>query len=636
MCLKRITLIIFFMLSIYASSSSLAQADTIIAVDASTSMRGFFTTGEIHRLIDLLKSSLTLTDVEVFCYKYDRIDGEITGGETPFEQCDYANGQITLLNRCYNLILRNHREASIIYLITDNVQDPEGSLDEQGDINLFYDQLRSKKVVGVHIFPLILDFDGPLFRRDGFSRLSNRYVGKRGLVIYSILLKNDAKDTYFKQNSAFGRRINFNGISAKLIEGETVSVFPIDLEFDSIDKPEKNRLIIKQGDLVPHRDRPFSEGEPIVGVFKIGIRSKLNYVKIDSSRVKVELYDNFKFFGLGSGSSDFIADDPEVRWDPMILEHAIIPGDFEVGKLPKVRIELRFDRGVRFSKSPGALWRYMKKSKAGDFRGTLLVKLGVLANNIQLVDQVKNDYSISGERYFETANENVQSRILNLDKLFKQTIDFSDILAEKYAIHFKVNYPSWPLFLFIFLLLALISGTIFLLNRRPEYKLIDIGEGRFQFESAKQRYADSSSDEDFYGKTNDFDNVTDLYNDKSEGDRFKLFPFVGGKSILLDGLRAAKIIYIPIYGVIARARRNFIIDENKRLIRLDPISGTTFMIDKKEIIVPGDSSPFDDSRTGYSSFTAETKKESGTDNSYTRKDKDLPSNKSSYDDYPEY
>ena len=82
---------------IFCVYESVLASKIIIAIDASTSMRGFFVTGKINNLVNQLKSASNESEIEVYCYKFFQKHGRISGNEFKFNNnifiCSFVNAK---------------------------------------------------------------------------------------------------------------------------------------------------------------------------------------------------------------------------------------------------------------------------------------------------------------------------------------------------------------------------------------------------------------------------------------------------------------------------------------------------------------------------------------------------------------
>lgn len=618
--LKYIKPLFFSFLFLYCNITF--SSETHIAIDGSASMKGFFVNGrnsELHKklirkLVRVTNSSIN-KDVKLYTY-FKKGKSRVEGGSSPYTPSFQDFGRITLLNKCFDNILDEYGQADIVYLITDNVQDPDGDKEEQGDIEKFYSQLRSTQVKWIHLFPLALQFDGPVYGRDGRTRIINRYQGRRGLIVYSILLNSRKKKEYLKQIKQFGETIGFKGIDAKLIKGETVKVVSTVID----DYTESGNILqLKDGQLISSRKKPFQEGEKIEGQFEIGFQSKLNYVEIDRPSVKVELIENFKFLGLSGQSSDFTADKPKVTCDPPRLKHAIVPGNYEKNKLPKVRVNIVFENGVQFKKSLGALLRYLSMSKAGEFNGTIRVSLKVRSDNVKLVDSVVKRYATTSD-YFKPDSSHLQTRILNLGCFFKETHDFSDVLAESYPVNFKINYPIWPLFFYLLLLILLIALIIYLWKHRTSYELVTITDMEYSIKRiVKTR---DTAGNDFYGEYNGGAMVESDSNYANQT-QLNLTAISGTHTIYTDEqYPLASIRKIPLLGFLVTAATGYLVNNKSRYL-VSPAHGNLFRFTEKTDVFD-----FTGSDPSPDQGSSDPPDYGSSNNS--------PSKPSGFEDYPDY
>lgn len=571
------------MIACFSIASGQQSPEIALLIDASVSMRGFFKTQEIYRLHDHIVQANGGDPSGDYYFAYTYKGKKLKGGLESYKKPSDAAGQVTLIDQAFHDVIRSHSGLSMLWIVTDNIQDPEfgAETEEAKGIGKFYGMIEKGRVVKGYFFPQILQFSGPLFRRDGNRRLTNRYNGKRALIVYALLLNSQFEEDFQENCQRLGKLIQHPAIPCKVSQDDiqaSEEIIPIPPD----ELKDKQVLIIEEGKLISKSKKPFSEGEPIIAKFRIGFRSELKNVYISKPDVKVELVDHFRFFDFGDQKTDFRAKDPNITWDPPKLDYDLYASDSEQYTPPgsnMVTVTIRFDNGVTFSKSLGALARYIFKSRAGDFKGTIKVSLKVRRDQFGIVKPVLDRYGSSDPRYFEVPDESYQTKIFQLGQMFRQTYAEDSEIARIYPIVFQVNYPKWP-WIVLLILLALLGAAVYAFFRyQPKFELSPVGPGAYDFRRVV-KFSNIIESEYEYTDPEEVDpnysyETYDTENDE-EKQIFLLFPLLGVHRVHVEDRLAATLRRLPVAGVFAFAKRGFQVQKKQRT-RLDT-SGCTLEI----------------------------------------------------------
>jgi hypothetical protein len=446
-CGTRLLLVVALALLCSASST---RATEVLLVDASGSMKGFFQTRSLAALHDQILATCKTASQSFYFLN----DGELK----PYQEPGEASGVVTRLHKAFQGARRQFPEAGIIWMITDNIQDPEGPQEELGDINRFYQELRLPSVKRLYLFPAKLPFQGLIYGRDGHTRLGE-YSGLRGLIVYAILLNDRLLPQFESQVKAFSDRSHLPMILGKPL-GCKIQVWE-----DQEAAPRKSlatRLVFNPQDMAFITRRPFTEGDPLTGAFVTRFHSDLGNVILRTPRVVVNIQDDpwgqTYFHQVGM---------PEITVEPSRLRQDLNPGETS----EPVRIVFTLKKGVKYSKHPQALWHYISsKEKQAYYRARIRLSLVTDPQGITLMEDVWKKYGTNDPSYFNSLDEAYQERIFGLDQLFQGIFsDFKQgrplvVAVKEYQVRLPVLFPRWPSVLLVSLL-VLALGLLFALAK---------------------------------------------------------------------------------------------------------------------------------------------------------------------------
>lgn len=425
------------------SSTSPAQW---ILIDKSGSMRGFFTTGQIGQLNDFIaKNTAAKTDSFYFIDDYKKkLD------ETATEEF----GNNTYLNTTLTNTLSARPQPSIIWLITDNQPSGNGESDSDKDIKDFYSTLRSEAIKRIVFFPLKINFEGKLFTVDD-QILEEKYNGKRGLLVYALLLDEKYKDDFENSVSGFENAANtglgnsspVRKILIKPLESETVSAKLVSIPGEKL-KVENNKI----------SGSDFDENQPIMGKFGIELDSKLGLIKIDEATIDAQKGDFF--------TNDFSTPHPKADISPKKIENFIAGQN-----LPPFVVTLTLEP-MQVEDSFSSIWKSLS-SKRGDITGEIFITITIPSSKFSPISGFKEEFS-TDKNIFNDASPEVQERIYNLKGLMEQMIStdtqiikpsINDNTEGSIPVHLSARFNSgWRavyLLLPLIVLIILITALIF-------------------------------------------------------------------------------------------------------------------------------------------------------------------------------
>lgn len=472
----------------------------VVLLDASASMAGFFAKGSICPMVEEVERSLQQTQftVQDKAFKFESGGQDVSD---TFSNCKtiVANGQITLIDRAYSAAIQSTGSAgrpSTVWVITDNVQDPQSQSQENDDIRQFYSVLE-QSAEEVHLFIRTPDFSGPIYGKDGRSILNPQYSGRRGLLVYAILLNRSAKEQFENAIGRFERHKFPNDPSGIRIKG--FSPLPVATELGKAGDAEHVRMSPVDATII--FDKVFSEHERIKCSFQMNFRNGPENLIIDQATVTPRVLEPFQLF---VGETKFDVKDPQLRATPPHLSSRIVPPGAQGASNQAVQLTIDFPEGVEFPHSPKYLWSYIWQPRADRYEGKISVALRAQKANMNLAPDLIERYN-AGEEYFRLGNPD-QSKIYGLQSLFQQlnahADQYVDIPAKTIPVEFSVSPPQWPLAALIVIAIALVLAFL-LLSRAligPEFQLETLGAGSYRLSLRRNRATQRPSrNDDFWG-----------------------------------------------------------------------------------------------------------------------------------------
>lgn len=438
-----------------------------VLIDGSGSMRGFFEQRKIQELHALLRT-ICEDSAESYYFVNDRL---VPWDEKPLE----IYGNETFLDKALSNALAQRPAPAIIWLITDNQPSSGGQTKSDADIKDFYKQLQDDKVKRLFLFPLRLPFSGALFKQDGFTKLTDKYVGQRGLLVYALLLDERAHDEFEKKTEEFQNRfvqVQAGGsprLRIKPLEEDTVTA-----EVNEVVKTKQpGEFRFDHGSLVAG---DFDPGVPIEATFKINLKSKLGQITINHAKVDAQVIGKFQ-------TGDFAESTITPTCNPSMIEN------FQPTSVQPIDVKIKVP-GVHIRNNLLSWWNCILKNR-GDITGRIQVTISVPGQKFDVTSTVADEFSTNNDIY-NVADEGTQSRIYKLNTLVKQmmsserAVDIRPRIGDSkdgvIPVRLTVRYPKLPGLLLLggiilLVLLALIAWRFF--GRRQYYRLTwDNGNSR--------------------------------------------------------------------------------------------------------------------------------------------------------------
>lgn len=553
--------------------SAAAQAPPVplsVLVDASGSTRGFYDTGAMDELVATLRSGGA---DRAFSAVYRRApSGGVLGGIAPFTGRRDEVGTLTLLWHALTDYLPSARPGEVVAFITDNIQDSGGLDDEQRDVHEFYEVLRDDaRFSHVYVIPLRRPFLGPLYGRDGVSRLGT-YDGERGLLVYLLAYRAVSPEPVQTLARTVAARLGSNAIRMKpydtapvaaLVDTAATRRLPADAACDA--RP----LVPVPGDSgILERREPVGEGQPFGGTFVVRLSSRMEGVSLDRPQVRPSIPDAFRM-DLGA-----VTGPVRVTSDPPQLKAELAPGD-----TISVRLSVCFPSGLRFDTAQEVQRRLANASvRAATFEGGVRIELTIPQRDLRLQDTLRSEYSVSDPAFFTSLDPALHRRIFGLEEAFRVLAPPSVTVTTRvqdYHIRFRANLPIGGAFrrILTWLLGLLAVGALIwlLFVRSGGFLLSDEGGGSFHFRALRaQRKGRTRRDEDPL----DFLEESDGRGEEEDGTPFSL-GWLGSYPVRLDGRVVARIRDLPLLGPRVRASGSHRLNGGARVLSLNP-AGTSF------------------------------------------------------------
>lgn len=446
--LNLFTLVILGLLS----SFPLRATTTAILIDNSGSMNGFYNGGQYLSLVQSIRDRIAPYSDTILVFQFNQ------NGPEPIQNISdsMASSRDTLIDEALEEVISQYF-PDIVLILTDNYQDAPGI--DQGDIDSFYSRLQGEDVKGIYFFPIAIQFNGNLILYcDELGNPSNTprseyYSGNKGIVVYSILINEALKREYENLVSDVASQLrsfstNTQRLLAKPLTEDTVELQVTDtpsgadqanLEFNDAEKK--------------FYGRGFKEGKPIKAFFYARFKSKFDYLRIIDADLEGRQEGSFKTIGFHK---------PLVQSTiiPARLSNPLEPSSTSVG-IYSVRINIE---KVKIKKDIPSLLRASIKDK------------GYVEGRMKLVLRVRRDVGFECSKEildkFNTDDicnprEENQSKIYRICLLIPRMAPEIVEVNAYYWVKLEVQYPKWPLFLLITILVLIglfIFGLITLLS----------------------------------------------------------------------------------------------------------------------------------------------------------------------------
>jgi hypothetical protein len=431
-----------------------------VLIDRSGSMEGFFSTGTAQQLQEcLMRSAGGIADAAFF------IDQSIVAAE---QQPGNFGGE-TFLRNALDYALRDPGSHGIVWIVTDNQPSVGNQSSSDQDLARFYDGLRSDAVKRIYFYPLSLRFHGKLYREDGHTVLAPNYEGRRGLLVYELLIDDRAAQEFERASN------EFQSSAANSVSAETRRILIKPLTQDTIAArviPGKNFKVAEDERLVAGN---FKAGNPLEGEFNIELMSQFGQMKFHRADIDLRVPERFR-------TGDFT----ETEIEPEFTPHEVTDVDPQTRRV--IRVSLK-SPGVHIRNNLRSWWNCITHN-TGNVDGRIQLRLKIEGKNFDVVSSLANQFSTNSDIY-NNGSENVQARIYRLDELVRnmlprEQMDISPRIGSSVdgsiPVRLVVAYPKWPVVALITaaVLMFVLSYLLYRLLARPQVYRLTWDEGAYR------------------------------------------------------------------------------------------------------------------------------------------------------------
>lgn len=409
----------------------------VLLVDNSGSVAGFYETNTMQDLADELIKAIGAPH-KIFLFS--EVMTEVTGGiySSQFRRNTDPKTNDTLIGKAFNTVVER-KDGDIVWLVTDNVQDDSKTTGVVGNTGAFYERLKNNDVLRIHIFPCFLNFRGPLVDAPG----NPLHSGLKGLLVYAILLNSTAEAEFKQKVEDFAQRatrFDSKSLFCKPLDQDTVNRTL--LSEDDVRKQYANQPNYKPPNIKGGANGFYASGfkasQPIEGVFYVNFQSKFEDLKIDA---KLEPNPT-AFEAIGFQETTVT---PSIRPQRLTLnpqEESAAPYSINV-QLPKVNLKK--------DHLPSLL--YMAFHRTGSLKGNVKIDAVVPRENFKFRDAVLDKY--------HTEDISHPQKIYKMGTLVEQmsTKEIRIPVVDE-PIEFAVEYPWWPLALFLLAVAVFIALVV--------------------------------------------------------------------------------------------------------------------------------------------------------------------------------
>lgn len=421
--------IIFGILLFWGIGFVYVMPQTMILIDKSGSMEGFFQTGSLNNICSRVNDV-----IENSAFPGGRLYGFAQSG---LQACDQLNqmfpGGNTLIDRALREALEHSSSPELIIIITDNIQDTGGQ-DTVNDVTLFYDILKEDRVQWVFIFPLKLEFNGWTYH-------SPQWQGTRASILYAVLLKKDnlsaeaqekREKELLKVVEQLEKSLPSSGIRCKPLEkGVNISI-------------RKSKKMGKNIDITTGGIKVVYGTFNATPRFSLKLELASKYSNIAVNRAALE--------GAAVGKIDVSGFFKKVDKDDFKV--TIIPdsADIQPGQVDDRYLIDVLCKKLDYDKNLFSLIK-MAFGSNGEVSGNLWIKLRIPKQNFQLLPSIIENYG--------TTDKRDPGRIYGLERLIPVLVEGDEVVIEK-PVNFKITipYPRWTIFI-LFGLLAIVLLLLF-------------------------------------------------------------------------------------------------------------------------------------------------------------------------------
>jgi hypothetical protein len=398
------------------AASVWAGPKSAVLIDRSGSMKPYYLGNVVRQLSDTLLDALRAQVDSVAIYEFSERAERVTGLDA-IEHSPLGNS--TLLDKALDRALQDG--AEIIWMITDNIQDPPGSADA-GDTEQFYRKLRSDVVEKVTIFPL------------------RQPAGHPGLVIYAILKKDGDRELYEKELSGFHSR------AAGILRTDALRMRPLDR--DTIGMSWVRANVNPRTSLIT-----YDTGTPVKETIEVRFKSKYDHIEITHSTIDVAKQQ------ASFGKDSLVYPEKQnIEISPRTVER-LGPGD-ETEQVYAIDIDLG---KLRLRNDLASLWKAAWVRSSEDATLQLNFVIQVPQKNFRLRPQFLKEFEAAT---LQDAKES--GKVYAIDRLPSLMSESVTAVQVTSPVVFRVRYPSYPTFLWlaIFALIVLTIIGLFLVLKR--------------------------------------------------------------------------------------------------------------------------------------------------------------------------
>jgi hypothetical protein len=437
-----------FFLSFASLSGYTAEMKNAIVVDSSGSMAGFYNTGSIRMLVVNLQKILGGADIYLFSDKGPEMVGRA-------DSLNSINRDTRIDLAIQGFLKEPASRPDALWMITDNVQDRTETPFVDASTRDFYSILRQDDFQKILIMPCYLDFNGKVYANREGSQYSASYTGRKGLIIYGILMNKAVKAPVKKgaKSQEDPRKKQFEDLSARFAntlrayESKLLLAKPLDkatfdlLPAGQIPNNEKANITLNERGI--YLGKGFKEGNKIPIVFYVKLLSKFEDL-IVSGKVTASIADNqFTSIGFRDAHVACTIFPEKVNVDPGKTTETIYKVTINIEK-------------VRMKLDPVSILRAAFSGKPGTLESIVQLEVQVPREGFRFTNAVLNAYNTDDIQDFK--------KIYGMGSLINyMPADITSIPIE-YRMILAVSYPHWPLVLMIILIIILVF-LIYVLSR---------------------------------------------------------------------------------------------------------------------------------------------------------------------------